>query len=91
MINFDFANLSSEVLALQIVAYQALGIRKDLAISCMQELARRKVEKIDSNFDFEKFIADRVVLIKAKSENQTMNSSSISTILSSIKGASIPS
>lgn len=42
-------------LAAYVVVYKTLGIDKDFAILCMEELAKRRAEGDD--FDFENFIA----------------------------------
>jgi hypothetical protein len=49
---------TSQALAAKVVAYRALGIFKDEAREAMIELAKRKDEGDD--FDFDKFIADKL-------------------------------
>jgi hypothetical protein len=44
----------SEDLAAQIVAYRALGINKDVALKCMEELSNRR--KNGDDFNFEEYI-----------------------------------
>lgn len=50
---------NSKALATQIVIHRLLGIRKDLAIKCMQELKRREVEDKD-DFNYLLFIEDEL-------------------------------
>ncbi len=45
---------TSKTLAAHVIVYRALGMNKDIAIACMQELAKRKNDGDD--FDFEDFI-----------------------------------
>jgi len=47
-------NSSSEVLAAHIVAYKVLGLNKEFAVFCMQELANRRGK--GDTFDFESYI-----------------------------------
>jgi hypothetical protein len=49
---------TSQALAAKVVAYRALGLFKDDARLAMAELARRKDEGDD--FDFEKYIEDKL-------------------------------
>lgn len=51
----------SAVLAAYIVAYRALGIDKEFALLCMQELARRR--SLGEEYDFEGFIETEVAKI----------------------------
>lgn len=52
------ATTSSEALAAHVVAYRVLGIQKDFAVHCMQELSRRK--DTGDLFDFEQYIEANV-------------------------------
>lgn len=49
----------SEVLAAQVIAYRALGINKKLAMICMAELSRRRIE-LGEEFDFESYIESEI-------------------------------
>lgn len=57
----DKNEISSEVLAAQIVAYRALGMDKDVSILAMQELAKRRVN--GDPFKFEEFIETEVAKV----------------------------
>ena len=48
----------SKSLAAYVVAYRALGIGKDIAVACMGELAKRKAD--GDEFDFESYIEQEV-------------------------------
>lgn len=52
---------SSEALAAYIVMYRTLGINKELAKVCMEELSRRR--KLGEDFDYETFIEEKVKTI----------------------------
>lgn len=53
--------ISSEVLAAQIIAYRALGMDKDVSILAMQELAQRRLN--GDSFKFEEFIESEIAKI----------------------------
>lgn len=57
----DTGEISSQALAAHIVAYRALGMDKDVATLCMMELATRR--KNGSDFDFEKFVDEELAKI----------------------------
>jgi hypothetical protein len=48
----------SDALAAHVVVYRALKINKDIAIACMKELAKRKEEGDD--FDYETYIEEKL-------------------------------
>jgi len=50
--------MTSQVLAAYVVAYQALGLNKEFATLCMQELGRRR--SLGDDFEFEKFISEEM-------------------------------
>lgn len=52
---------NSRNLAAHIVVYKSLGIDKDLALLCMEELAKRRANGED--FDFEDFVETELVKI----------------------------
>lgn len=52
--NLWLLQASSDALAAHIVLYKALGMNKLTAISCMQELGRRR--QLEEDFDYESFI-----------------------------------
>lgn len=51
----SFVGAGSEALAAQVVAYKTLGINKKMAMMCMKELSRRRIE-LGEDFDFEGYI-----------------------------------
>lgn len=59
---------SSETLAAHVVVYRALKINKDIAVACMKELAKRKDDGDD--FDFETYIENKLAEVP---KPQTMN------------------
>jgi hypothetical protein len=74
-------NMSMEALAANVVVYKSLGIYKDFAIKCMEELAKRKA--LGNTFDYEKFIEDE--LKKIPNFKDTVTPANTSNILSMIK------
>lgn len=58
----------SETLAAHVVVYRALKINKDIALACMKELAKRKEDGDD--FDFETYIEDELAKVP---KPKTMN------------------
>jgi len=58
----------SDTLAAHVVVYRALKINKDIAIACMEELAKRKEDGDD--FDFEAYIDTELAKVP---KSQSMN------------------
>lgn len=52
----------SDALAAYVVAYRALGVNKELAVACMEELVKRRQN--GDNFDFESYIETETAKIK---------------------------
>lgn len=50
----EVPDADSKLLAVHVVVYRGLGIKKDLAIACMSELAKRRSD--GEEFDYESFI-----------------------------------
>lgn len=50
----DISHLDSKSLASYIIAYKALGLNKEIAIECMNELSKRR--NLGDEFEFENFI-----------------------------------
>lgn len=48
----------NEALCAQVIIYKALGIHKQSAIQCMEEIAKRKSD--GDSFEFEKFIDEEL-------------------------------
>lgn len=63
---------SSETLAAHVVVYRALKMNKDIAIACMEELAKRKSE--GDSFDFDSYIETELAKIP---KPQSMNYSKL--------------
>lgn len=57
----DVPEADSKVLAAQVVVYRTLGINKDLAKACMEELAARR--KNGEEFNYEDYIDEKVAEI----------------------------
>lgn len=79
--------VQSKVLASYVVAYRTLGYNKQLAILCMSELARRRKEGED--FEYEKFIDEEIQKVP-KLQNLNLQSVmpqllNIKSVLSKIK------
>jgi len=51
----------SSALAAQVIAYRAIGINKDIAIACMEELGQRR--NAGDDYDFESYINEEVAKI----------------------------
>jgi hypothetical protein len=54
----DIKSASSRVLAAQVVAYRLINANKELAIKCMEELSRRRIE--GEAFDYESYIEEKI-------------------------------
>lgn len=63
----DFTKSSSEDLAAHVVVYKALKIRKEVALACMKELAKRRDQ--GDSFDYEGYIEKEVAKIPKISES----------------------
>jgi hypothetical protein len=74
-------SMSMDALAANVVVYKALGLYKDFAIKCMEELARRKNQ--GDTFDYEKFIEEE--LKKIPNFKDTVTPHNTSNILSMIQ------
>lgn len=55
------AEIPSKGIAAFVVLYKVLGIQKEFAIFCMEELARRR--SLGEDFDFETYIEEKVNLM----------------------------
>lgn len=81
----EIPQASSKVLAAHVVVYRTLGIEKDFAIACMEELVRRRAAGDD--FDYEVFIDEEVKKIpKIDDESMAALSRQIHNI-NAFKGA----
>lgn len=58
----NIKQVPSEVLAAHVVAYRSLKINKELAISAMVELATRREN--GSEFDYESYIDEKLKIIE---------------------------
>lgn len=56
--NLNIGQLSSDTLAVNVIAYKCFGLDKELSILCMKELLRR--QKLGEDFNFEEFIYNEV-------------------------------
>lgn len=54
----EIPQAASKVLAAHIVVYRTLGIEKDFAVTCMEELVRRRA--LGDDFDYETYIDEEV-------------------------------
>lgn len=77
-------NMSMEALAANVVVYKSLGLHKDFAIKCMEELAIRRSK--GDTFDYDKFIEDELKKIPNFKDNVAPENTS--NILSMIKSMS---
>lgn len=57
----EIPQVDSKLLAAHIVVYRTLGIEKEFALACMEELARRRT--LGEEFDYEIFIETEVAKI----------------------------
>ncbi len=88
----DTNNISSEMLAVQVVIYRTLGIDKDAAELAMQELGSRR-ERGDS-FEFENYIEQEVNKVPkiSKVDNKKLSGQfNLQAILKLIKSYEKPS
>lgn len=76
--NTDIKSAPSEGLAAYIVAYKVLGIGKDLALMCMEELAIRR--KDGDGFEFESYIDQNIEKMPKPVSLDIKNMSSIMNI-----------
>lgn len=77
MINKDLSKASSQFLAAIIVVYKALGLDRDHAIACMNELAKRKND--GDVFDYDKYIDDNLKKFPISKHND------VSSVLKMVK------
>jgi hypothetical protein len=70
MDEIDLSKHPVKVLAANVVTYRALGINKQLAMLCMQELASRR--KNGEEFDYESYIDEEVAKMP-KTSNMDLN------------------
>lgn len=68
----EIPQANSEVLAAHVVVYRTLGINRELAKACMQELANRRKF---SDFDYEGFIEEKVKEIPLTKKLDTVKTS----------------
>ena len=54
----DISSANSEFLAAGVVIYKTLGINREFAIACMKELANRR--KNGEDFNYEEFIEEEI-------------------------------
>lgn len=73
-------NKTSETLSMHVIAYRVLGFNKDDAIAAMQELSDRKTK--GDEFDFEKYISDKIQDINSSNPTTTLNTLEIAKIFS---------
>jgi len=64
----SLVDIESKALAAHVVVYRLLGINKELAISCMEELSERKHK--GDEFEFEKYIEDQLKDMPSPSMNE---------------------
>lgn len=76
----NVSNLSSEVLAARIVTYRILGIDKELAKIAMQELAKRRQN--GDQFEYETWIQDQIFKMPKMDEK---NISSVLNLISNFR------
>lgn len=74
-LNETISSMSSQALAAHIVAYKFLGINRNIALACMQEIANRKNQ--GDQFDYDDFIAQELEKLP---KPQTMDHNSILSI-----------
>ncbi len=56
--NVDISKANSEFLAVGVITYKTLGINKEFALACMQELATRR--KNGEDFNYEDYIDEEI-------------------------------
>ena len=63
---------SPDVLAAQVVIYKALGLRRQLAIKCMEELMKRKLAGND--FDYDSFVEKELAAFPKPTDQKIISS-----------------